>query len=204
MDFVDLIIVIGSIATFAAMISPLIFAIYAIIKAIKKKFSSDNNNIIESPKVEKVTSVFMEDENGIFKPNNAAITKEELPTAVQMSYERMTRNSNHYCNRFEDILPPDRGNNRLNDAEIYLLKEFYKQLLSNKVKPYIYVGRMGDGTLDVSYKGTPIGRANLRGEQQYWFRYHVGKMGNSKDIDGDIDKIKPYINKWVRYIINYL
>lgn len=161
------------------------------------------NNLVKSDAVIKVHSGFMEDENGVFKVGGEPITDEELSTVMEMSLERTLRNNQHYCNCFEDILPPDNGNNKLNDAEVKFMKEFYNQLLSNNIKPYIYTGRMGSGTLDVYYKGTPIGRVNLI-RDKYWMQYRVGQYGNCKDLYGSIEEIIPYINKWIRYIKNYL
>ncbi len=68
------------------------------------------------------------------------------------------------------------------------------EIENSKIRLY----RMSNGTLSVYYSSYPIGKVRLQGKV-HWIQILKG-MYTSKVIEGDIERLIPYIEQWVKYL----
>ncbi|WP_099413141.1 hypothetical protein [Pseudobutyrivibrio ruminis] len=167
-----------------------------ILKKLLKKDNASLENKAEKP------SVFINDEYSISKVNGN-IEQKDCTSLTRLGLEMRLEQMKHSVNNVAELLPSDREKYKLNEDEVILLEEFYKQFKPLKKKSNLYVGRTSDGALDMQYKGCPFGRARIQGKK-HWFQYYIGQNGKNKVIYGEIDEFIPYVEKWVKYIKNYL
>lgn len=166
---------------------------------LKKFFKKDINSLEET--IEKPT-VFIDNEYAISKVNGT-IDEKDSSYLTRIGLEMRLKQLTHTANNITELLPADRDNYVLNEDEVILLEEFYKRFKQINKKNLLYVGRTSNGALDMQYKGCPFGRARLQGNK-HWFQYYIGQNGKNRIIDGDVNDFIPYVEKWVKYIKNYL
>lgn len=181
----------------------LLFIIIFLISSIKKAIIKIKTKKTSLPKKQKYTSqkessIYLEDENEIIKKLNGKITDDDVPELIKHGFNKRLQEVNKKLNSIHDIYPPDRGKYKLNRLEQMFLDEFLTQLLINKIPLFINTKRMGDGTINVEYKGCQIGRVNLQYEKGY-MQILKGLYG-IKEIDGNVETFIKQIPAWIRYI----
>lgn len=89
------------------------------------------------------------------------------------------------------------------DSERNLLEMFWNGLISNGIQTSCKAIRQSDGSITIEYKGKDVGSFCLRSGNS-WLSYPLGNSGKNKQVDGNIDELGQHVNKWIRYIMNYL
>ncbi len=89
------------------------------------------------------------------------------------------------------------------DSERKLLETFWNGLISNGIQTSCKAIRQSDGSINIKYKSKDIGSFCLRSGSS-WLSYPLGNSGKNKQVDGNIDELEQHVNKWIRYIMNYL
>lgn len=147
----------------------------------------------------KENSVYLEDENGTtIRKVNGEIMDNDVQELIKHDFKKRLREVNKKLYSNNDIYPADNGKYKLNHLEQIFLDEFLTQLLVNKIPLFIHTNRMGDGTINVEYKGCQIGRINLQHKQGY-MQILKGAYG-VKEIDGNVETFIKQIPAWIRYI----
>jgi len=84
-----------------------------------------------------------------------------------------------------------------------ILGQLKKCLEENNLPCDVGIKRGKDGELEVFYKSNLVGKFYLQ-DGIGWISFLMGTSGKTKTIEGTEKVVVENINKWVRYIINYL
>lgn len=155
-----------------------------------------------SENVEKRDS-FIQDGSVWSRLDGKELSDRDIEYLKQVTIEKQNEQIQDTSISFERMLPEATSQYEVSDEEKRFLKCFYDELLESKVKPFINSNRLSDGTINVKYRGMPVGRIRLQG-RKHTMQILIGTNGNNKVIEGTVEDFLPYLHKWVRYIINYL
>ena len=90
----------------------------------------------------------------------------------------------------------------VNDLEELFFEKLFSKFQEAKLKNYLNIVRLSNGTLAVDYAGYPIGKIKLQG------RTHnmqvIKGLYKHYSIEGDIQDFLPKIDEWVKYVQRYV
>ena len=91
-----------------------------------------------------------------------------------------------------------------NEEEQKLLDFLWGKLDENNLsRANCSIKKSNDGTIEILYKGSSIGKANFTSPDA-WLEYPMGNSGKIKHIDGTSEELIEKTSNWIRYIINYM
>ena len=119
---------------------------------------------------------------------------EVKPEASDMDVVKNTGNPSNMM----DYVPID-----VSESERIVLEAFWNGLIENGLPTVCKCRRIGDGTIEVNYKGSNVGAVSLR-DGNLSISYPMGNSGKIKTVDGTVEELAEKTSNWLRYIINYL
>lgn len=128
--------------------------------------------------------------------NELLFTGRTFEEQIQHDLEKRTKEVNHFAEDCNSFFPADKGKFTLNEAERTILSEYYEGIVTAGIKPFIRSSRLGDGTINIEYKGCQVGRINLQTKQQSMSFF---TKRSHKQIDGDLADFLQQTHHWIVY-----
>lgn len=159
-----------------------------------KSFQSDVNQMIEETKQARIEAA-QEAENAARFDSIPASTFSVSTEGVVA--EPMTSGTLNYQNN-QDFMPSD-----LTDSEKSILGAFWNGVEENNIPKNCMASRNMDGSISVSYQGKTVGSFRISGDNG-WLVYPLGNSGKTKTVEGNQEVLIENVNKWFRFILNYM